>query len=733
MRNNKLNISVVQLLIMGIITCLWYVCAINCQNVFYADLCYGAYYSSIDWLLISFIFYGRQYTKIWQGSYAAPLITTIVAILDNASLLTNHIWHHAFILHERELHTGEVFFDATPNDYFYVHITYSYILVALIIVIFLLKIHETSGFHKSRYVSILTIFATIIILNIVYRELDFVLDFSICFYALGFVCIGYYTLLYNPRSFVEFMLASITERMECALIAFDENDNCIYSNQFANRMFSAKGSKIIFDEKFKKWRQGKDTNSIANNSWNQIFNFGEDDFRFDVHFNKIYDKKGHYSGCYFSFYDVTGDYLAYQEEKYRNTHDGLTGALNRDSFYKECKQLLEDNPYTEYVMVCGNIKGFKLINDMFGVETGDQVLRNIADAIREQIKEGAVYARLEADRFAVFMPKQRYSEELFMSGMNIISNTLNNSQYRMTILMGVYEVTDREVSIASMCDGAYLAIESEKDSFRNSIAYYGDMLRHEYMGEQKILGEFENALQEGQFAIFLQPVVSSSNSCKLAEALVRWIHPEKGIVAPSFFIPLLEKTGYIYKLDQYVWEQAAKRLAFWSTRGFDDMAISVNVSVKDFYYVDIYEHLVALVEKYDINPARLKLEITESVFMNEKERQIEIINSLREYGFIIEIDDFGSGYSSLNMLKEVPANILKMDMAFLSYEKNEEKGRRIVNTIVALAKALDMMVIVEGVETEEQLAFLSGTGADFYQGYYFDRPLTIKQFETKYL
>ena len=214
---------------------------------------------------------------------------------------------------------------------------------------------------------------------------------------------------------------------------------------------------------------------------------------------------------------------------------------------------------------------------------------------------------------------------------------------------------------------------------------------------------------------------------------MRWIHPDRGIIAPASFVPLLERTGYIYKLDMYIWEQAAKRLAYWSSLGETDLSLSVNISVKDFYYIDLYETLVGIVEKYSVDPRRLKLEITESIFMNEKERQIEILNSLKEYGFLIEIDDFGSGYSSLNMLKEVPADILKMDMAFLSMDKNVKKGRKIVNTIITLAKALGMMVIIEGVETEEQVDYLIGTGADYLQGYYFDRPLPVRRFEELYL
>ena len=732
--SSKLNISIIQLFVVAIVTCLAYTLAIYTHNPLVADVSYSIYFCGIDWVLVTFVFYARQYTKVWLDNYSTPLIITTMATLDNISLLTNVKWHHAFLIAPKNLGgPGDWFFEFIINDYYLVHLIFCYILVALIVAIFLKKTVLTSGFHRNRYLAVLIMFVGLILLNVLYLFFDFPVDVSMCFYAIGAGFVGYYSLLYNPKAFVEYMLSTITERMECALISFDENDSCIYANQLANRLFCPAGDKRVLEERFRRFKEGKETNTMSNTNWNKIYNIDGEEYRFDVHFNKIYDKKGYYCGCYLSFYDVTDDFIAYEEEKYRNSHDNLTGALNKEAFYDEVRNTLDENQDVEYVMVCCNIKGFKLINDIFGVEEADKLLVRAADEIRDNIKKGSVFARLEADRFAILMPKARYTEELFITGMNKVSNYINNAQYRMVILAGVYDIYDRGASVISMVDGAFLAIDSIKDSFKNTIAYYGDMLRHEYLSEQKILGEFEEALQAGQFAMFLQPVVNMDNRVTFAEALVRWIHPDRGIISPVSFVPLLEKTGYIYKLDMYIWEQAAKRLAYWSSMGYDEFSISVNISVKDFYYVDLYETLVNLVEKYHINPNRLKLEITETVFMTEKERQLDIINSLKEYGFLIEIDDFGSGYSSLNMLKELPADILKMDMAFLSKDKNAEKGRKIINTIVTLAKALGMMVIIEGVETEDQKNYLIETGADYLQGYFFDKPLPVKKFEETYL
>lgn len=732
-KKNKLAISIIQLCVMGAFTCLAYTAAISHHDVYASEWAYTAYFILIDWTLVTMLFFSRQYTGIWLEKSAIPLIYSMFGFLDNASILMNFRFHHAFNAKWTQVTENSGCYIWEGKEYYLVHLVYCYILVAVIVAIFLIKTIKTSGYQRTKYLSILLVFLGIIIGNAVFMAMRFSLDISVSGYAIATMLICYFTVQRSPRALTEFMLGAIAERIECALIAFDENDICIYYNQLTTRMFGQNNTAKILEEWFRNWKNGQAPNFIQNCNWNDIYEVNGEECRFDIHFTKIYDKRGRYSGCYFSFYDVTSDYVAYEEEKYRSSHDPLTGALNRESFYVEVRSILDSYPTTDFVMVCSDVKGFKLINDMFGIDVADKILIKIADVIRGSIRAGSTFARLEADRFAVFMPKERFSEEMFRAGAQEIEYTINNSQYRMNILIGVYDVYDRNATVVSMCDRAFLAIDSIHDNYSSSIAYYGEMLRNEYMNEQKILAEFEEALSSGQFAMFLQPIVKADGQCNFAEALVRWVHPTKGIIPPGGFVPILENTGYIYKLDLFVWEQACKRLAYWNATGLEDVNISVNISVKDFYYVDIYETLTGLVEKYHINPANLRLEITESVFMTEKERQLEIINMLIDYGFMVEIDDFGSGYSSLNMLKEMPASVLKIDMNFLSKTSNEEKARKIIDTIIILAKALEMEIIVEGVETQQQYDYLKSVGADLFQGYLFDRPIPVRNFEEKYL
>ena len=298
--------------------------------------------------------------------------------------------------------------------------------------------------------------------------------------------------------------------------------------------------------------------------------------------------------------------------------------------------------------------------------------------------------------------------------------------------VGVYLITDPSMEVSVMCDRALVAIQRIKDNYQQVVVYYDDKLGKALQNEKTMIGEFDRALEEGQFHMFLQPQVSVDKKLLGAEALVRWIHPEKGMVPPGEFISLFEKCSYIHRLDRYVWELACRQLSQWKKEGREDLHISVNISPKDFYFVNIYETFTSLVEQYGINPRNLKLEITETALMTELNQQLNLLDKLRNYGFHIEIDDFGSGYSSLNMLKDIAVDVIKLDMGFLRRSEHEDKGRTIMNAIISLSKQLGLSVITEGVETAEQVEYLTGSGCDMFQGYYFAKPMPVADFEEKY-
>lgn len=387
------------------------------------------------------------------------------------------------------------------------------------------------------------------------------------------------------------------------------------------------------------------------------------------------------------------------------------------------------------MLLSSNIKDFKLINDLFGLEKGNEVLKMEADLLKEQCGEGIVYGRTGGDKFAVCIPKARFNEQDFMGAIQAMGHAFNNDRYHLHIYVGVYEITDRNEDVSIMCDKANLAIKTLGENYDKSIAYYNDTIFHDTIVEKQLVGDFDKALAEKQFCMYLQPQVTSEGKLLGAEALVRWQHPKRGLIFPGDFIEVFEKTGLIYRLDKFVWELAVQKLAEWQKDGRDDLYISVNISTKDFYYMDVYETITNLVETYKIIPSTLKLEITETAIMTGTAGELEMIERFRKYGFQVEIDDFGSGYSSFNTLKDMDVDVLKIDMGFLRTTRPErlERSMSIINTIISLTKTLGLSVITEGVETKEQIDKLTQMGCGIYQGYYFSKPIPVGQFEDTYL
>ena len=408
--------------------------------------------------------------------------------------------------------------------------------------------------------------------------------------------------------------------------------------------------------------------------------------------------------------------------------DRITGLYTREFFYQRVEEYLAENPNTQFSIVASNIVNFKVYNDAFGTKAGDRLLQQIADDIRSRMGEKGVYARYGADRFLCLV--ERDQEQLDRAAVEDHSHR-PDSMRNLVMKLGVYEVTDRAVPVEKMCDRAFLAADSIKGQYNQHIAVYDDVLRDKLLREQAITDSMENALDEGQFTVYLQPKYSlHDDRLSGAEALVRWIHPEWGFMSPGEFIPLFEKNGFITQLDRYVWEQVCILLRDWKQKGYPDIAVSVNVSRADVYQDDLRDTLSGLVAKYGIEPRQLHLELTESAYTENPNQIISTVDKLREVGFIVEMDDFGSGYSSLNMLNQMKLDVLKLDMKFIQTETAKPAEQGIMRFVVNLARWLNLSVVAEGVETRAQLERLREVGCDYVQGYFFSRPLPSQEFET---
>ena len=297
-------------------------------------------------------------------------------------------------------------------------------------------------------------------------------------------------------------------------------------------------------------------------------------------------------------------------------------------------------------------------------------------------------------------------------------------EYTILVHLGVYEITDPSTDISVMIDRANLALTTIKDDYHKHVAVYDENMRRNVLWGQHI----STQLAEGQIRPYLQAIVDNSGKIVGAEALVRWIHPTEGFLSPGLFIPIFEKNGMIVEVDRFMWRSACEILARWKQEGID-LFISVNISPKDFYFMDVAEEIRSLVKEYDIEPSRLRVEITETVMMTDIESKMRVLDELRSAGFIVEMDDFGSGYSSLNMLKDMPVDVLKIDMKFLSRTEDSSRAQTIVRNIINLSDDLGISALTEGVETENQYKVLADMGCRMFQGYFFSKPIPVIDFE----
>ena len=287
-----------------------------------------------------------------------------------------------------------------------------------------------------------------------------------------------------------------------------------------------------------------------------------------------------------------------------------------------------------------------------------------------------------------------------------------------------------DLQIEGILDRANYARKTVKTGLNRKYAVYDESIRKQLRYEKSIENRMLKSLENEEFLVYFQPKVDlQTGMATQAEALVRWKHPEWGFQSPAEFIPLFEKNGFITKLDQYVWDKTCCYLRRWDDEGYPPVPVSVNVSRADIYHADIADIMVRTVSKYGLTPSRLHLEITESAYTEDPGQIIETVSHLRELGFVIEMDDFGSGYSSLNMLNQMPIDILKLDMTFIRSETAKPADQGVLQFIMELARRMHLSVVAEGVETKEQLDRLGETGCDYVQGYYFARPMPAGDFE----
>lgn len=409
----------------------------------------------------------------------------------------------------------------------------------------------------------------------------------------------------------------------------------------------------------------------------------------------------------------------------------LTG--NYQIFFEKAEEFLRNvDKNTEYCIAAIDIEHFKLFNEWYGIVAGDKFLSHIDSILAEIAKAySGMAGYLFADDFAIILPhNHEYLEEIQEKVIEYVRTVEENVGFFPAI--GVYIISDNKIAVSAMYDRAVIAVSSIKGNYASRIAYYQNEMHERLEDEHRLIRDVQNALKNQEFTFYLQPKVNIVNNKIIgAESLVRWIHPVRGLISPGKFIPILEKNGLIGKLDFYIWEAVCKHIRKRLDEGKKVVSISVNLSRVDMYTMSVIECLEGLVEQYRIPKEALEIEITESAYVEEYDKVKDIITRLQTAGFLVSMDDFGSGYSSLNMLKDINVDILKIDMNFLKMDEGSwNRGTGIIEAIVNMAHNMGLKVIAEGVETEEHVGLLREIGCTLAQGYHYYKPVPIGDFEA---
>ncbi len=412
--------------------------------------------------------------------------------------------------------------------------------------------------------------------------------------------------------------------------------------------------------------------------------------------------------------------------------DHLTGLYNKEFFYYYAEQYDLHHRDLEMDAIIIDINHFHMINERHGKLYGDEVLKKIGDLVRNMVTDdGGIVSRREADTFMIYCPHRTdYSDIIDAANRGISESELSDSLVRLR--MGVYSNVDREIDIERRFDRAKMAADTVRINSARSISIYDQSMHSGELFHAQLLDDFVQALDQHQFKVYYQPkfnILADEPVLSSAEALVRWQHPELGMVSPGDFIPLFEENGLIRDLDNYVWREVAAQIRDWKSRLGFFVPVSVNVSRVDIFGTDIVSTFENILEEFSISAADMYLEITESAYVEDSEQIIRTVDKLRELGFCIEMDDFGTGYSSLNMLTSLPIDALKLDMQFIRAAFSERKDTRMLEVILDISESLGVPTIAEGVENAEQLMTLKAMGCDIVQGYYFSRPLPATEFE----
>ena len=693
----------------------------------------GYYIYSLGFDAAIFALFRFTFAYCEMGRPKRSLLAFVYSLfaVDIILYILNPFLKLSFVIEELSV-DGQPYFKIIPCAGHTYHKIICYGIFFIILIVYIIKSIRTSRVYADKYIVMeVSLLATGAVVTF-YLFANLTLDMSAIGLGLYGVLAYYFSMHYRSTKLLDRMLAALASDTPDALFFFDKNGKCIWTNDPARALIGI--AKDDYNDVKVNLRFLFGDIDFNNSGWCKKVTLGSgDEAQYTyIEMRSLYDDKGNSTASYLSVRDITEDQRELRREMYNSTHDSLTGLYTKEHLYQLIAKRLYNDKETDYMIGYMEISDIKIINDVFGRDFAEKTIIDAAEFIKSGVNRKSLYGRLSDDAFGILIDKEDFNSKPVADKIGNFTVKEDEFEHHVSIHYGVYDISkDEPIDVALFFDSARLATTNIKDSYQEHIVYYDDKLRNEIIHNQMISNQVRTAIETRQIRPYLQPIVNGRGLLVGAEALVRWIHPVDGFMSPGEFIPVFEKNGLIAEVDRYMWRCACEILSDWKKRSINAF-ISVNISPKDFYFMDVVAELMKLVKEFDIDPVKLRVEITETVMAADSINMFDIINNLKEHGFIVEMDDFGSGYSSLNLLKDMNIDLIKIDMQFLKDSERNMKVGLIIKNIINMAGDLEIDTLTEGVETAKQFENLFSMGCNLYQGYYFSKPVPLDEFEKQW-
>ena len=700
------------------------------QIAYYA---FTFYYIAFAWYAMMIFRFSVNYSgyKLFK-IYKSPLFWIVVT--ESAALVWGMFSERFFtITHARWY--NHIYWISKGFSILYVHAIVSGVALIGAVVVLIIAATQSTRIYRLKYSGVAIIIAVVAV-SCVDSQIGQqpILANVICF-AFCEMVIVYMAVHYAPRKLNQKAMRFVADKLNDGIVLYNDEHQLQFVTAGYRDAVGLKGMQEIDNEEMY-WTKVISAANVENAWDGRVMSVVRDDrtYYYDIQHMAL-NENGKLIGTVYWIRNVTESIKNYGEMVRRANFDELTGIYNEAHFHEKARKLLEEHPDTNFVIACSSIEKFRVFKELFGQEKYDDYLIRTAEALRTGLAHipNCNYGRIGEADFYIIMPKEFFDPQQFLDAIGRVANAYNTNNFNLIVKAGVYEITEPSQDMLAICNKASMACDTIKGDYGKRILWFDESIQKDARLKERYNAELSKAIEHGELQIYLQPQVDNEGKIIGAEALARWIHREDGLIPPAHFIPFFEMNGRITELDICIWRQACEKLREWKEKGRDDLYISVNISARDLYALDIYEHYVSLVKEYGIDAKNLKLEITESAIINDLKQHVHLVEKLQKAGFEVEMDDFGSAYSSFNMLKDICVDVLKIDMKFLGDTEHKERSHAILKSIVDLSGELHMKTIAEGVETKEQLEFLKGVGCNIYQGYYLSKPMPAADFDAKYL